>query len=274
MERYEFIHYIVATFSHIRRHPESLYSRGTLPTEYISFDIETTGLSKADKITQIAAVHVKKGKIINDFDSYVNIGDFEMPTQISYLTGITPKMLAKAPSIDDVMRKFEDFIGEIPLIGHNAISFDLPKMKNAGFDFRPQFVIDTVSLAQSSPLDIGDSKLESLKLYYGIESISHNALEDAKATSVIYEHLKDRDYKNRAADPILGEALKSLSFCYTGTFRNYSRASLENKIVISGGKVTKTVTKNTDYLIVGTQIATNLAGGTKSSKELKAQEVH
>ena len=90
----------------------------------VVIDFETTGLSPGlgDRATEVAAVIIKDNKIINSFQSLMNAG-VAIPTYIQQLTGISNAMLRKAPPCRHVMRELADFIGDIPLVAHNA-SFD------------------------------------------------------------------------------------------------------------------------------------------------------
>ncbi|EOI57389.1 exonuclease domain-containing protein [Enterococcus gilvus] len=274
-EAYEFIHYIVARFSGIKRNPNSFYVKSQLPKEYVSFDIETTGLSKNDEIIQIAAIHMKNGSMLSEFSQYVKPKTAELSVQISYITGITNENIKDAPYFEKVQNDFNSFIGNLPLIGHNATSFDLPFLKRQGFNVDSQFAIDTVYLAQScKELNIDNCKLETLKNHYAIDELSHNALSDAKTTAKVYEYLRKGDYaprsKPKTAYP---KILKNKRFCYTGNFKNFSRQSLQESIENYGGIVTKSVSKKTDFLVTGQQIAKNLKDGVHSSSEIKCMEL-
>lgn len=87
-------------------------------------DFETTGLSPdhGDRATEIAAVLVQDGKIVDRYQSLMNAG-VRIPPFITELTGISDAMVRKAPPAADVMRDVADFVGDHPLVAHNA-SFD------------------------------------------------------------------------------------------------------------------------------------------------------
>ena len=87
-------------------------------------DFETTGLSPdcGDRATEIAAVLVADGKVVDRFQSLMNAG-VRIPPFITALTGITDAMIRKAPPVADVMRDVANFVGDHPLVAHNA-SFD------------------------------------------------------------------------------------------------------------------------------------------------------
>lgn len=272
-EKYRFIHHIVSVYSGLKRHTYRLYYKDDLPTDYVCLDIETTGLTKNDKVTQIAAVKVVNDTIVDTFESYVNIGDTELPIQISYLTGTSKEMLEDAPSFDEVADSLIEFLDGLSLIGHNITSFDLPFLARNGLDLKQLLAVDTVGFAKASPLGLEDHKLETLMDYYGINTTAHNALNDSLATVEIYNALKNKDYKRRTISEDYPQIWEDTKFAYTGAFANFTRKTLENKILSFGGSISKSVTKTTDYLVVGQQIATNLVDGVRSSKEIKCMEM-
>jgi len=87
-------------------------------------DFETTGLSPAqgDRATEIAAVIVEGGRVVDRYQSLMNAG-VRIPAYIEELTGITNAMVRSAPSAGEVMRDVSDFVGDMPIVAHNA-SFD------------------------------------------------------------------------------------------------------------------------------------------------------
>lgn len=89
-------------------------------------DFETTGLSPAmgDRATEIAIVLVEEasGKVVDRFQSLMNAGRY-IPSFIESLTGISNAMVAAAPAADTVMREASRFVGDAPMVAHNA-SFD------------------------------------------------------------------------------------------------------------------------------------------------------
>ncbi len=87
-------------------------------------DFETTGLAPnwGDRATEIAIAMVRDGKVVDRFQSLMNAGR-HIPAEIIRLTGITNEMIARAPSAANVMRDAAHFVGQTPLVAHNA-AFD------------------------------------------------------------------------------------------------------------------------------------------------------
>ena len=87
-------------------------------------DFETTGLSPAmgDRATEVAIVLVEAGRVVDRFQSLMNAG-VRIPAFITGLTGISNAMVAAAPPAATVMRDASRFVGNAPLVAHNA-AFD------------------------------------------------------------------------------------------------------------------------------------------------------
>lgn len=91
---------------------------------FVSLDIETTGLDpRRDEIIQIAAIRFTAGVKTDVFDSFVK-PHAKVPTFIKALTHISSDDLKNAPSIETILPKLMDFIGDSVIVGQN-ISFDL-----------------------------------------------------------------------------------------------------------------------------------------------------
>ncbi|GAM10448.1 DNA polymerase III PolC-type [Geobacter sp. OR-1] len=90
----------------------------------IIIDFETTGLSPnyGDRTIEVGAVLVSNNQIEERFQSLMN-PRIKISSFIEDYTGITNRMLSKAPDINDVMKKLKSFIARHHLVAHNA-SFD------------------------------------------------------------------------------------------------------------------------------------------------------
>ncbi len=95
-----------------------------LNTDFVGFDIETTGLdSHIHRITEIGAVRVENGVVTKSFQTFVDPG-MPIPPEIVQLTGITDRDVYGAPGEAEAVRAFLDFVGDLPLVAHNA-AFDI-----------------------------------------------------------------------------------------------------------------------------------------------------
>lgn len=160
---------------------------------YTALDLETTGLNpKLDKIIEIGAVKVRRGKTADSFQSLVNPGRM-LSGHVCRLTGIDDRMLADAPDIGQVLEPLLTFIGGDILVGHRIL-FDYSFVKKAAVNHGAAFEkkgIDTLGLARKFLPDLESRKLESLCSYYGIGHTAHRALGDAAAASDLYLKLAE-----------------------------------------------------------------------------------
>ena len=84
----------------------------SIDTEYCVLDLETTGISfRTEKITEIGIMKVKNGQVIDEFECFVN-PEKPIPDEVVEITHITDDMVKDAETIDIVMPKVLEFIGE------------------------------------------------------------------------------------------------------------------------------------------------------------------
>ena len=161
--------------------------------EFISFDLETTGLNPdKDKITEIAACRFINGEFTEEFTTLINPG-IPIPKNITALTGITNKMVENAPSINDALPDFMKFIGSTPLVAQN-INFDYnfinKNLQGSNSPFSEIPLYDTLSLARGFIYFYNSFSLGSLCDYYGIKiENAHRASADALCTGKLFVYL-------------------------------------------------------------------------------------
>ncbi len=153
--------------------------------EYVVFDIETTGLNpNSCAITEIGAVCLHQGEIIDTFSTFVNPG-MPISSQITNLTGITDEMVKTAPGAGEALRMFKEFAGDKPLAAHNA-SFDLSFIEKYGEDNGISFeneCLDTLWLIKRMFPEQKSYSLGKLAADFGISFKHHRALNDAECTA-------------------------------------------------------------------------------------------
>ena len=161
-----------------------------LRCEFVAFDIETTGLdADKDHITEIGAVLFSaEGRILKSFQTFVHPG-IPIPPEIVKLTGITDRDVAAAPGEAAAVKEFLDFIGDRPLVAHNA-QFDtgfIARIAEAnGYRFDPIFV-DTLPMAQSLLPELKRHKLDTISHALGFADFNHHrASDDAAVCGRIY----------------------------------------------------------------------------------------
>ena len=165
--------------------------KGHLTEEVIVFDIETTGLSNfTDAITEIGAVRIANGQVLDEFNTFVN-PDRPIPEEIVRLTGITDDMVKDAPSEEEALKAFFAFVGgeDKVLIAHNA-SFDVGFIRRAaersGLPF-PNPYLDTVAMSRYVNPELKKHKLDIVAEYFGLGDFNHHrACDDARMLAEIY----------------------------------------------------------------------------------------
>lgn len=164
---------------------------------YISIDLETTGLNpKRDKIIEIGALKIEKGKVKDSFATFVNPGRV-LEERIVELTGIRDEDLESAPYIEEVLPKLLEFMGDLPILGH-SILFDYSFLKKAAVNQKLPFekcAIDTLKIARKYLTELEHRSLDYLCQYYRIPHQAHRALEDARATHILYGKLVELFYE-------------------------------------------------------------------------------
>lgn len=177
-----------------------------LTGEFISFDLETTGLSpNQERITEIGAVRVRNGEILDSFDTFVD-PERPIPAKITELTGITDEMVRGAPSEEQALHMFLDFCGEgAVLVAHNA-DFDTAFLRMAakrhGMPFENTY-IDTVPMCRSLLRDIKNCKLDTVAKYLKLGKFNHHrACDDAAMLAQIFVSLLERLREDTGAQTV------------------------------------------------------------------------
>jgi len=165
--------------------------------EFTIFDLETTGLEPeaGDRIVEIAGIRMKGKESLGVFQSLVNPGKRMISTAAFTVNQINQEMLREAPSIDEIMPKFLDFISGSCLAAYNA-SFDLSflsselKLINKQLKEGTQ-IVDILVMAKRLLPNFQRYSLEFIANSLGIDSIQeHRALSDVKITLEVFKRLK------------------------------------------------------------------------------------
>ncbi|MDE5538986.1 MAG: 3'-5' exoribonuclease, partial [Bacilli bacterium] len=143
-----------------------------LVSDYVVFDLETTGLEpKTNEIIEIGALKYKNDELVEEFSVLIN-PECPISDTITNITGIRDDMIKDAPTIKEVLPKFIDFIGDLPLVAHNS-SFDLSfieeKIKKLGLQMISNTNIDTVDVAKKYIPQAYNYKLTTLKNYFKLD---------------------------------------------------------------------------------------------------------
>lgn len=161
--------------------------------EFISFDLETTGLNpNKNEIIEISAVKFKKGLYHSEFSTLVK-PETAIPKHISKITGITNSMVSNSPNIKEVLPTFIEFVNNGNLIAHN-IDFDLGFIKKyiQKYDKQINFnsTTDTLSLSRSFLFNLEKFNLEYLSMHFQLNhDNAHRATPDAINTGKIFIYI-------------------------------------------------------------------------------------
>lgn len=237
------------------------------PDDYTVLDIETTGLNpQNDYITEISAIKYRNNRRVDEFSSLVK-PDFSIPYYITRLTGIDDAMVADAPSIDEVILSFMDFLADDIIAGYN-VGFDLSFIAENLVGYYAKRLannyVDVMKLAQNELPFLGRYKQTAVAEYFNIATAgAHRALVDCNICNGCYQRLKElavTDYhlppKQIELVPApAGKSLKPLAdknIVLLGSFNSLYLKNVQEILTALGARVAYHVTAASDMVIVGT----------------------
>jgi DNA polymerase-3 subunit epsilon len=163
----------------------------------IVLDTETTGLDplRGDRLVEIGCVEVyNRMPTGQTFHRYIN-PERDMPAEAFAVHGLSAEFLATKPLFPEVVDAFLEFIGDAPLVIHNAsfdISFinaELDRIKRAAIP--RERLVDTLLLARRKHPGVSN-RLDDLCSRYAIDNshrTKHGALLDAELLAEVYVDL-------------------------------------------------------------------------------------
>lgn len=265
---------------------------------YVVIDIETTGFSpNKDAIIELAAIKVNNGIVCDKFSSLVN-PEREITDLIQNLTGISNEMVSAAPKLQEVLPEYLDFIGNNTIVGHN-VRFDINFLQNNTYNapatsFSNGFV-DTLKLSRKYLPQLPNYKLSTVLEHFSIKNeTAHRALSDCYATKELFDKLnmfengiletpidlkpleKKNDYHYTLLDvenidtsnPVYGKY-----FVFTGSLDHMEREDAKQCVLNLGGLVRSTVSKKTNFLVLGDNSHDIRVKDGISTKQKKAQDL-
>lgn len=272
---------------------------------YVILDTETTGLNPLlDKIIQLSAIkYDSTGAPVDFYNTYLNPGR-PIPAGASRVNGITDDMVSIAPKAEEVHDAFLSFLEESLIVGYN-VNFDLRFLYSTFGDvFDGWGYVDTLPIARAS-LWVPDYKLETVASYIGFQPTSsfHDSFTDCEAVAAVLQKIEpDLDNWNKEFravkcgelyPPRYGHTVRPCDIerttdmssinpenpffgktvVFTGDLR-MSRAESMQAAINLGASVKTSVSKKTDYLVVGKQDINLVGEDGTSSKERKAAELN
>ena len=171
---------------------------------YVVFDLETTGFSPAkDRIIEIGAVKIRNGEITDKFSEFVN-PERPIPPRIVEVTHINDIMVKDAETIDAILPRFHEFIGDAILVGHNVafdVGFITQNCREQGLpaDYTS---IDTMGLSRHYFATLARHTLDAVAKTLNVPLEGHHrAVNDAACTAEIFlRFLKDYIEKDGIRD--------------------------------------------------------------------------
>lgn len=262
--------------------------------DYCVLDTETTGFSAYyNEIIEIGILRVRNNEIVDRYDQLIKPST-EVDGFITALTGITNEMLKGMPSIASVKTDVLSFIGDDIILGHHT-SFDMWFL-NAGFkeQLTNQYM-DTLQFARKLYPELKRHRLSDLTDYLGLHNNEHRALADCIATKELYDAVKaSMAEKNLAIEDLWIHGSKGIDIkaikptevvvdkdgffynrhvVFTGKLEKMLRDDAKQIVVNLGGILDNSVTKQTNYLILGDNDYNAILKGEKSSKHKKAEKL-
>lgn len=180
-------------------------------SDYVLFDIETTGLSpEVDAVVELSALKVFGGNVVDEFSKLIN-PCIHIPYTASSINGITDDIVKDSPTMETVLSDFITFIGNDILVGHNIRRFDLKFLQRDALHLFgkmiPNDYVDTLIVANRYLPELESRSLENLSYHYGISySGAHRALNDCHINKQVYDCL-GKEMENPS------EAAKSVRVC-------------------------------------------------------------
>lgn len=158
-------------------------------------DFETTGMAPAQgaRATEVAIVLLEGSQVVDRFASLMQTGAW-IPPFIEELTGISNAMVAAAPPAEAVMREAARFVGNAPMVAHNAAfdsKFWQSELQHAGLQATQPFAC-TVLLSRRVYPDAPSHKLGNLIDHLGLPRTgrAHRALADAEMAAALLARMQ------------------------------------------------------------------------------------
>ena len=163
----------------------------------IIFDTETTGLSPAggDRMVEIGCIEmIGRIETGRHYHAYFN-PERPMPREAEAVHGLSDTFLSDKPSFAEKVEELLEFIGDSPLVAHNA-GFDFGFLNHElGRCGRPPVcmtrMVDTLTLARTRHPGAKHS-LDALCSRFGVDRsqrVKHGALLDAQLLTQVYIEL-------------------------------------------------------------------------------------
>lgn len=168
----------------------------------IVLDVETTGLDYTkEKMIEFAALRLENGKIKKEYQTLINPEQHIRKSSIA-VHGITEEMVKDAPTEAEAMPGILEFIGDNPIVAHNAIfdySFINEATKRTTGNAITNPMIDSQMMFKEVYPDLESCGMEALMKRFNVSfNERHRAMADAMGLALSYPSLK-KLYKKKYA---------------------------------------------------------------------------
>lgn len=274
---------------------ETNYTRQIID-DYCVLDTETTGLSAYyDEIIEIGIIRVRNNHIVDKYSQLIK-PEYEINEFITLLTGITNEMVSGKPSISEVKAEVLSFLGDDVIVGHNT-SFDIRFLSEGFQEMIGNDYIDTMQFARKVYPELSHHRLSDLADYLNLSNNEHRAMSDCITTKELYDAIKNTMSAKKLKIEDLwvtskhhggkidiskitpNEVVKdedgffyNRHVVFTGKLDRMVRRDAMQLVVNLGGILDNSVTKDTNYLILGNNDYNAVLKGEKSSKHKKAEK--
>lgn len=179
--------------------------------DFVVIDIETTGIKlTGNKILEVSGIKYIDFEPVECFSTLINPKK-DIPPEATKINNITNDMVMNCPEFHQIQNDFKEFIGNLPIIGHN-IEFDIRHLFKNGLDLsNHKKIYDTMEIAKKRlkryneydadkayerdkdyDWDVDDYKLSTLCSYAGIAmGNAHRSLFDCYATANLFIYFVD-----------------------------------------------------------------------------------
>lgn len=280
-------------------------------SDFVVIDIETTGLSlNTDEIIQMSAIRFINFVEVDHFSTYVH-PSVHIPSGITKMTGISDADVCSAPLFSDIWVQYKDFIEAAPVITGYNVSFDLQFLSKAsGEDLRTKWkCFDTLACVKQAFSSLENYKLSTVCDFIHYSDRFHDSLNDCRACGEVIKYLACTDcdelislrylkspakYRNHAHALKIDEYKKNLcradsppieldqitnngplsgkNIVFTGTL-SFGRSSAFAMAEAAGAFVKSSVSKKTNYLVVGAQDISIVGSDGLSTKTERAYQL-
>jgi DNA polymerase III subunit epsilon len=175
------------------------------PAGYAVVDVETTGLSREDRVVSAAVYQLDaQGDVQDHWYTVVNPQRDPGPT---WIHGLTADMLADAPLFTEIAGDLSEQLAGRVLVAHNAVFDWMMIAREYARAERTAPVkqrLCTIQLSKTLALPLKNHKLETLAAFFGVaQRRAHHALDDARVLAEAFRPSLHRAAGQRLPLPLL-----------------------------------------------------------------------